>query len=270
MTDPHKRAQIDRLLNVMERLRDPETGCPWDIAQTSQSIAQYTIEEAYEVVDAIEQGDVEELKSELGDLLLQVVFHAQMSKEKGQFSFDDVAAAISEKMEERHPHIFGDLTDISAEDVRINWEALKEKERRDKAQSGTLDGIAMALPALVRAYKLQKRASRVGFDWNDPQKVMRKIQEECAELTEAKESLSHDAIEDEFGDILFAVVNLGRHLGVEAENALKRTNAKFTHRFEYIEAQLSAQGVAIQDASLDQMEALWQAAKSISDKNNRD
>lgn len=265
MDQPSHSSQIDRLLDVMARLRDPETGCPWDVTQTSRSIAQYTIEEAYEVVDAIEHGNVEELKSELGDLLLQVVFHAQMAKEAGQFTFDDVAQSISEKMELRHPHIFGDLKGISAEDVRINWENLKEQERRANAQTGTLDGIALALPALVRAYKLQKRASRVGFDWNDPAKVMDKIQEECAELIEAQGSLSPDKIEDEFGDILFAVVNLGRHLGVEAENALKRTNAKFTKRFAFIEEQLTAQGKTIVDASLDDMEELWQAAKNVPD-----
>lgn len=265
MTQSSSPTQIDRLLRIMAQLRDPEGGCPWDLAQTSQSIAQYTLEEAYEVVDAIERGNVEELKSELGDLLLQVVFHAQMAQEAELFDFEDVAKSISDKMEDRHPHIFGDLGDISADDVRVNWEALKEKERAANAQTGVLDGIALALPALVRAYKLQKRAARVGFDWNDVSLVLDKIQEECQELAQAQRDLSPDAIEDEFGDILFAVVNLGRHLGVEAENALKRTNAKFTQRFAYIEAALASQGVPMAEATLEQMEALWQAAKNKPD-----
>lgn len=234
-------AGIERLLEIMRRLRDPEGGCPWDIEQDFASIAPYTIEEAYEVADAIEREAWDELKGELGDLLFQSVFHAQMAAEAGHFTFQDVVTTMSNKMVSRHPHVFGDESrEKSAEQQTADWEAIKAAERAGKAQQGTLDGVAVGLPALLRAYKLQKRAARVGFDWPTTNEVIDKIAEEAAELVEARDSLSQDEVEEEFGDLMFVMANLGRHLGVEPEAALRRANAKFIRRFEGVEAKLAA------------------------------
>ncbi|MGI9368152.1 MAG: nucleoside triphosphate pyrophosphohydrolase, partial [Ruegeria sp.] len=218
-------AGIERLLEIMRRLRDPENGCPWDIEQDFGTIAPYTIEEAYEVADAIERQAWDELMGELGDLLFQSVFHAQMAQEAGHFTFQDVVRTMSDKMVTRHPHVFGDESrDKSAEQQTLDWEAIKAAERAGKEQKGALDGVAANLPALLRALKLQKRAARVGFDWPDARHVLAKITEEAAELEEARDSMDADALEDEFGDLLFVIVNLGRHLGIEPEAALRRTN----------------------------------------------
>ena len=237
-------AGIERLLEIMRRLRDPETGCPWDIEQDFATIAPYTIEEAYEVADAIEREAWDELKGELGDLLFQSVFHAQMAQEAGHFTFQDVVRTMSDKMVSRHPHVFGDESrDKSAEQQTRGLGNIKAAERAGKEQKGALDGVAANLPALLRAHKLQKRAAaRVGFDWPDASHVLAKITEEAAELEEARNSKDADALEDEFGDLLFVMVNLGRHLGIEPEAALRRTNAKFTRRFEQVEARLADRG----------------------------
>lgn len=255
---------IDRLLEIMRRLRDPATGCPWDLEQDFATIAPYTIEEAYEVADAIERQAWDEMEGELGDLLFQTVYHTQMGEEAGHFSFDSVVKAISDKMIARHPHVFGDESrDKSAEQQTADWEAIKATERAGKAQEGTLDGLTANLPALLRAYKLQKRAARVGFDWPDAGDVLAKIAEEANELVEARDSLDPDAIEEEFGDLLFVVVNLGRHLGVEPETALRRANAKFTRRFKGVEEKLAALGKRPQDSDLEEMDALWDAVKAL-------
>lgn len=255
---------IDRLLEIMRRLRDPQTGCPWDLEQDFASIAPYTIEEAYEVADAIERRAWDELEGELGDLLFQTVYHTRMGEEAGRFSFDSVVRAISDKMISRHPHVFGDESrDKSAEQQTADWEAIKAAERAGKEQQGTLDGLTANLPALLRAYKLQKRAARVGFDWPDAEDVLAKIAEEANELTEARDSLGADEIEEEFGDLLFVMVNLGRHLGVEPEAALRRTNAKFTRRFKGVEEKLAALGKRPQDSDLAEMDALWDAVKAV-------
>ncbi|MEM8659176.1 MAG: nucleoside triphosphate pyrophosphohydrolase, partial [Pseudomonadota bacterium] len=212
---------IDRLIAIMERLRDPQTGCPWDIEQTFETIAPYTIEEAYEVADAIARGDFDDLKDELGDLLLQVVYYTQMGSEARHFDFDAVADGISEKMIRRHPHVFGDQSrDKSAAQQTRDWEQIKAAERADNGPAGVLDGVALGLPALTRALKLQKRAARVGFDWNDRALVLDKLVEEATELSEAQRD--PDRAEDEFGDLLFVMVNLGRHLGIDPEAALRR------------------------------------------------
>ncbi|WP_072779329.1 nucleoside triphosphate pyrophosphohydrolase [Marivita hallyeonensis] len=250
---------MPRLLEIMRRLRDPDTGCPWDIEQDFASIAPYTIEEAYEVADAIEREAWDELKGELGDLLLQSVYHTQMAEEAGLFSFDDVANAISDKMVARHPHVFGDESrDKSAEQQVQDWEKIKAKERAGKAQKGVLDGVAKGLPALTRAIKLQNRAARVGFDWPSTDEVLDKIVEEAQEL---REVTSEDARFEEFGDLLFVMVNLGRHMGLDPEAALRAANAKFTRRFESIEAALAAEGREPKDSTLEEMDALWDAAK---------
>ncbi|MCE8008022.1 nucleoside triphosphate pyrophosphohydrolase [Aestuariivita sp.] len=256
-------AGIERLLEIMRRLRDPETGCPWDIEQDFGTIAPYTIEEAYEVADAIERADWAELEGELGDLLLQTVYHTQMGTEAGHFTFQSVVRAISDKMVARHPHVFGEESrDKSADQQTRDWEAIKAAERAGKAQKGALDGVAVGLPALLRAYKLQKRAARVGFDWPQTAQVLDKIVEEAGELAQARDHLSPDKIEEEFGDLLFVVTNLGRHLGVEPEAALRRTNAKFTRRFAFVEAALAARGKRPEDSDLAEMDALWDAAKA--------
>ena len=266
MTQP---SGITRLLDIMARLRDPDTGCPWDIEQTFATIAPYTIEEAYEVADAIEREAWDELKGELGDLLFQSVFHAQMAAEQGLFTFDDVAHTMADKMIDRHPHVFGDQSrDKSAEQQTRDWEAIKAAERAQKAQTGALDGVAIGLPALLRAYKLQKRAARVGFDWPEIGDVLAKITEEATELAEARDTLSPDKIEDEFGDLLFVITNLGRHLGVEPEAALRRTNAKFTRRFAFIEEALKTQGKRPEDSTLAEMDALWDQAKKTERSEN--
>lgn len=251
---------IERLLTIMARLRDPVGGCPWDIEQDFASIAPYTIEEAYEVADVIERQAWGELADELGDLLLQVVYHARMAEEAGLFAFEDVVKAISDKMIRRHPHVFGDGADdrTAAEQVQA-WEAQKAAERAERAMS-VLDNVPLGLPGLTRAVKLQRRAARVGFDWPDKRQVLDKIVEEATELA-TEIGGDPDRVEDEFADLLFAVVNLGRHLDVDPEKAMRRVNGKFTARFRAIEAALAAQGRTPQDATLDEMEALWQQAK---------
>lgn len=253
---------MPRLLEIMRRLRDPETGCPWDIEQDFASIAPYTIEEAYEVADAIERQDWAELEGELGDLLLQTVYHTQMGSEAGHFSFESVAKAISDKMVARHPHVFGNESrDKSAAQQTADWEKIKAVERASKAQQGTLDGVAIGLPALLRAVKLQKRAARVGFDWPETTQVLDKMLEEARELVEAQGTLSQAEIEEEFGDLLFVIANLGRHLKIDPESALRAANAKFTRRFEAIEAALAEQGKTPSESTLEEMDALWNAAK---------
>lgn len=256
-------AGIERLLEIMRRLRDPDTGCPWDIEQDFDSIAPYTIEEAYEVADAIERRAWDELKGELGDLLFQSVFHARMAQEAGHFTFQDVVRTMSDKMVARHPHVFGDESrDKNAEQQTRDWEAIKAAERAEKAQRGALEGVAPNLPALLRAYKLQQRAARVGFDWPDAGDVVAKIAEEANELVEARDSADPDWIEEEFGDLLFVMANLGRHLGVEPETALRRANAKFTRRFAGVEAALADRGKRPEDSDLEEMDALWDAVKA--------
>ncbi|MEM8537378.1 MAG: nucleoside triphosphate pyrophosphohydrolase [Pseudomonadota bacterium] len=253
---------MPRLLEIMRRLRDPETGCPWDIEQDFNSIAPYTIEEAYEVADAIARADWTELEGELGDLLLQTVYHAQMGAEAGHFTFDSVVRAISDKMVARHPHVFGDESrDKSATQQVADWEKIKAAERAGKAQTRTLDGVAIGLPALTRAVKLQKRAARVGFDWPDTSHVIDKIVEEAGELVDARDTLGQAEMTEEFGDLLFVVANLARHLQIDPEDALRAANAKFTRRFAAVEDALAAQGKAPQDSDLTEMDALWDAAK---------
>ncbi|MBM3535929.1 MAG: nucleoside triphosphate pyrophosphohydrolase [Alphaproteobacteria bacterium] len=256
---------IDRLIEIMARLRTPEGGCPWDLEQTFASIAPYTIEEAYEVADAIARGNLADLKEELGDLLLQVVFHARMAEERQAFAFDDVAKAIADKMIRRHPHVFGAAPERDATAQTVSWEAAKAAERSEKASRGpasALDGVALALPALMRADKLQRRAARVGFDWPEARQVLDKIDEEIGELRrELDAGARKDAAEDEVGDLLFALANLARHLGVDPEAALRRGNRKFERRFRAIEAALAARGRRPEGATLEEMEALWQQAK---------
>lgn len=269
--DSH-RDPMSRLLEIMARLRDPQSGCPWDKEQSFRTIAPYTIEEAYEVADAIEREDWPGLREELGDLLFQVVFYAQMGREKAWFDFNDIARDIADKMERRHPHVFGDAKIETAEDQTRAWENHKAAERGAKAigiaEHSALDGVPLALPSLTRAEKLQKRAARVGFDWPEAAQVLDKIEEEIAELrtelirTGLKTgSTPGPGTEDELGDLLFALVNLARHLGHDADQALRGTNAKFERRFRFIEAELAKAGRRPDQASLDEMEALWQRAK---------
>nr|WP_081962501.1 nucleoside triphosphate pyrophosphohydrolase [Paracoccus sanguinis] len=249
-----------RLIGIMAALRDPQTGCPWDIEQDFASIAPYTIEEAHEVADAIAREAWDELPGELGDLLLQVVFHAQMADEAGMFGFADVARAISDKLVARHPHVFGtESRDKSAAQQVKDWEAIKAAERAAKAEKGVLDGVALGLPALTRAIKLQNRAARVGFDWPSADEVLDKLAEETAELRAASDP-AHRA--EEFGDLLFVMANLARHLDIDPEAALRDANAKFTRRFAAIEAALAAQGRRPEDSTLAEMDALWDAAKA--------
>ena len=253
---------LPRLRAIMARLRDPETGCPWDIEQDFASIAPYTIEEAYEVADAIARGAWDELEGELGDLLLQVVYHAQMAEEAGHFDFDRVAQRVADKMVDRHPHVFGaESRDKSAAQQTRDWEAVKAAERAARAETGVLDGVALGLPALTRAVKLQKRAARVGFDWPEAGDVLEKITEEARELTEARDRLGAAEIAEEFGDLMFVMANLARHLGVDPVEALRGANAKFTRRFNAIETALNAKGKVPQDSDLAEMDALWEAAK---------
>lgn len=255
------RGGMPRLLEIMRRLRDPETGCPWDLEQTFATIAPYTIEEAYEVSDAIEREAWDELKGELGDLLFQSVFHAQMAAEAGLFTFDEVADGMSDKMVARHPHVFGDESrDKSADQQTRDWETIKAAERAAKAESGVLDGVALGLPALLRAVKLQKRAARVGFDWPTTDEVMDKLREEMDELRQAEDDAHRF---EEFGDLLFVMANLGRHMGIDPEAALRAANAKFTRRFRAIEAALADQGRRPEDSDLQEMDSLWDAAKAV-------
>ena len=256
-------SSVDRLNAIMRRLRDPVGGCPWDVEQTFQTIAPYTLEEAYEVADAIERGDFDELKSELGDLLFQVVFHARMAEEQGLFAFDDVANAIADKLERRHPHVFGDeaaKADGAAQKAR--WEDIKAAERKAKAQHGVLDDVPVGLPALARAAKLTKRAARVGFDWPSTAEVLDKLDEEVAELKAEIAAGDLDKARGELGDLLFVMANLARKLGVEPEDALRGTNAKFVRRFGFIEAELAKDGRTPEQSDLAEMDALWDAAKA--------
>ncbi|MEH7827021.1 nucleoside triphosphate pyrophosphohydrolase [Gemmobacter denitrificans] len=255
-------AGMDRLVEIMARLRAPD-GCPWDREQTFATIAPYTLEEAHEVADAIERQSWDELKSELGDLLFQSVFHAQMAQEAGLFGFQDVVRAISDKMVSRHPHVFGDESNAkSAEQQTRDWEAVKAAERAAREETRTLDGVAMALPALTRAVKLQKRAARVGFDWPSTTEVVDKIIEEARELVEARDSLSEAEVAEEFGDLLFVMANLARHLQVDPEASLRAANAKFTRRFMRIEDWLAETGRRPADSDLTEMDALWNRAKA--------
>ena len=267
--DSLPREPMARLLAVMAWLRDRQHGCPWDVDQTFRTIAPYTIEEAYEVADAIERNDLPALKEELGDLLLQVVYHAQMAREAGAFSFADVAAAVADKMVDRHPHVFGDARIATAEAQTVSWEARKAAERAARKDgavepAGALDGVARALPALLRAEKIQKRAARVGFDWKQTGPVIDKIEEELGELRAelAAGTVDQARLADELGDVLFAVANLARHCKVDPEAALRATNDKFERRFRYIERRLAEAGRKPVDASLEEMEALWQEAKA--------
>ena len=259
MTDPRSDTDgaLSRLLTIMQRLRDPVSGCEWDREQTFASIAPYTIEEAYEVADAIERADMIALKEELGDLLLQVVFHARIAEEAGEFAFADVAAAIADKLEARHPHIFGSV-DASHESQAARWEAIKEAERAKKGATSAMDGVAASLPALMRAEKLQKRAARQGFDWPDEDGPARKIEEEMEELAAASSDAERTM---EAGDVLFAAVNLVRRYGVAPEDALRLSNAKFEARYRHMEASAAANGKDFAQLTLDEKERFWLAAK---------
>ena len=253
---------ISRLIEIMARLRTPGSGCPWDLEQTFETIAPYTIEEAYEVADAIARGDLDRgLPEELGDLLLQVVFHARMAQEQKRFDFGDVVLAITEKLIRRHPHVFGSAGTFTPDEVKALWHRIKAEERAgDQAPSRTLDGVPVGFPALTRAQKLQERAAKVGFDWRDARLVLDKIAEEARELEPVLGD--KDAAAEEVGDLLFAVVNLARHLGIDAEAALRGANAKFERRFASIEDALEAQGRSPCDATLSEMDALWNSAKA--------
>ena len=269
--DPNQ-PPIDRLKTIMAALRHPETGCPWDLKQDFASIAPYTLEEAYEVVDAIERGDTQDLRQELGDLLLQVVFHAQMAEEQGDFSFDDVATAISDKMERRHPHVFGDIQVDGTDAVNANWEDIKAAERAEKHTNGDvsdqpdslMDDIPIPLPGLTRAVKLQKRAARVGFDWQTAAPILAKLREEIDEFSAEMQAETQDKarLTDEFGDMLFVMANIGRHLKLDPETAVRSTNAKFERRFRFIEQKATQNGQSLDDLSLDEMEAYWTQSKA--------
>ena len=249
-----------RLRAIMRRLRDPQTGCPWDLEQTFATIAPFTVEEAHEVADAIARQAWDELPGELGDLLLQVVFHAQIAEDAGLFSFDDVARAVADKMIARHPHVFGsENRDKSAAQQTVDWERLKAAER---GPARVLDGVALGLPALTRAVKLQKRAARVGFDWPSTDEVLAKMREEMTELVEARDTLTEVEVEEEFGDLMFVMANLSRHMGLDPEAALRGANAKFTRRFQRIEDLLAETGRTPDQSDLVEMDALWNRAKA--------
>jgi len=264
---------IDRLLEIMVALRDPKTGCPWDVEQTSQSIAPYTLEEVYEVLDAIERDDMDDFREELGDLLLQVVFHARMAEEDGKFGFGDVVEAITRKMIRRHPHVFGDAEARNAGMAKGSWNRIKAEEKAERAERRAklsldtvektryLDDIPNAFPALLRALKLQQKAAKVGFDWSEAAPIFDKIAEETAELKEAMGASDKAHIAEEYGDLLFAMVNLGRHLEIDAETALIAANDKFKRRFDFIETSLKESGSSLEAAQLDDMEAIWGEAK---------
>jgi nucleoside triphosphate diphosphatase len=257
---------VQRLLAIMAALRTPGTGCPWDLEQDFGSIAPYTIEEAYEVADAIERGDPQDLKEELGDLLLQVVFHARMAQEDGLFDFGDVVESITAKLIRRHPHVFGDAGNLQPDEVNRLWDRIKREEKAERRGGDALDsslltGVPLALPALTRAEKLTRKAATVGFDWPDTAQVVAKIHEELEELHEAAATQSRDRVADEVGDLLFAVTNLARHLNVDPEAALRGTNAKFERRFQAIERALAESGRSLLEADLDEMERLWTKAK---------
>src|SRR6185436_4749430 len=259
---------IARLLEIMAALRTPQTGCPWDLEQTFSTIAPYTLEEAYEVADAIERGDLADLREELGDLLLQVVFHARMAEEQDAFDFGAVVEAITEKLLRRHPHVFGEAKGLSPKQVEGVWDRIKSEEKAERTIRGgkaedasALAGVPVAMPALTRALKLQAKAGKVGFDWNDPMAVLSKIREECDEIEAEIAADDRSKATTEVGDLLFAVVNLARHLDVDPEAALRGCNQKFVRRFAAIEQALEAQGKRPQDATLAEMDALWDAAK---------
>lgn len=263
---------IARLIEIMAALRTPKTGCPWDLEQNFRTIAPYTIEEAYEVADAITRGDLDDLRDELGDLLLQVVFHARMAQEQGAFDFGDVVLAINEKLVRRHPHVFGDTRDVTPDQVKGLWSKIKAEEKAERAArhrnagtplpDGTLADVRAGLPTLERALKLQAKAGTVGFDWNDPKAVLDKIAEEAAEIASAIDGGDQDEAAEEIGDLMFAVVNLARHLKVNPETALRAANAKFERRFASIEKALAAKGKAPNEATLAEMDALWNDAKA--------
>ena len=266
---------ISRLIEIMAALRTPGIGCPWDLEQDFSTIAPYTLEEAYEVADAIARGDLIDLRDELGDLLLQVVFHARMAEEQGAFSFGDVVEAITEKMIRRHPHVFGDERARGAGMAKGMWDAIKSEEKAAKRAerlaagrdpedhgNGYLDGVPVAHPALTRALKLQEKAAKVGFDWKEAKPILDKIDEEIGELREAIERGEVGLVEDEFGDVLFALVNFGRHLRIDPEKALRGTNEKFRSRLHAVQRALEESGSSLQQASLEEMEALWQRAKA--------
>ena len=273
---------INALLAIMAALRTPDTGCPWDLEQTFASIVPYTIEEAYEVADAVERGDRVDMADELGDLLLQVVFHARMAEEEGSFDFGDVVHAVTSKLIRRHPHVFGDTRDLSPDEVKVLWGAIKVREKADRWAAraaaglpeetdakGVLSGVPTALPGLTRAMKLQAKASTVGFDWNDARLVLDKIREETAEIEQALDAGADKAtIAAEIGDLLFAVVNLARHVDADPEAAVRSTNVKFERRFAHIETALVAAGKTPAQASLDEMEALWNEAKALEGKSS--
>ncbi len=260
---------IAGLIEIMAALRDPVTGCPWDKDQTFATIAPYTVEEAYEVADAIARNDLDDLRDELGDLLLQAVYHARIAEELGAFAFPDVVEAITTKLIRRHPHVFGDAEARAAGTAKRTWDKIKAEEKRERSArrgertgGGLLDGVSPAQPALARAVKLQDKAATVGFDWNDPRAVLKKIREEADEFEAALDQDNADQLSDEAGDLLFAVVNLARHAGVDPDTALRRTNAKFERRFGFIERTLAAQGRSLDQASLEEMDALWNDAKA--------
>jgi nucleoside triphosphate diphosphatase len=265
---------ISRLLEIMAALRDPQTGCPWDVVQTFATIVPYTLEEAHEVADAVERNDMPDLCDELGDLLLQVVFHARMAEELGHFGFGDVVRAITEKMIRRHPHVFGSEDARSAGMAKGMWNKIKAEEKALRAQrragsglarqlDGTiLDAVPGSLPAIAQSVKLQDQAAKVGFDWTEPEPILSKIEEEIGELRDAMDEGADDRIGEEYGDILFAMMNLGRRLGIDPDSALRKTNAKFRQRFGYVETHLRKQGIALEKAGLSRMEALWQEAKT--------
>jgi nucleoside triphosphate diphosphatase len=269
MTPSH---DISRLIEIMAQLRTPVTGCPWDLQQSFATIAPYTIEEAYEVADAIARGDFDDLRDELGDLLLQVVYHARMAEEEKAFAFGDVVEAITKKMIRRHPHVFADKDgNIQPAGVKSQWERIKAEEKAERAarrppheadqHSSLLSSVKAHLPALTRAMELQRKASTVGFDWNDPRAVLQKIREECDEIEDALDRNDAEEMADETGDLLFALVNLARHAKIDPEMALRRTNAKFERRFAYIERALTALGRTLEQATLDEMDELWNEAK---------
>ncbi|MGI8398520.1 nucleoside triphosphate pyrophosphohydrolase [Agrobacterium deltaense] len=266
---------ISRLIEIMEALRQPETGCPWDVVQTFETIKPYTIEEAYEVADAIERKDMDDLCEELGDLLLQVVFHARIAEEMGEFAFGDVVHAVTSKMIRRHPHVFA-VSDANTPDgVKLQWDRIKAEEKRERAErrarrgitedfkAGFLGGVQRSQPALTEALKLQEQAARAGFDWSNPAPILEKIEEEIAELREALAEGKPEKVSDELGDLIFALVNIGRHVKADPEDALRGTNTKFRRRFNHIETSLTQNGETLEEASLERMEDLWQAAKRI-------
>ncbi len=255
---------IDKLLQVMRDLRDPENGCPWDIRQTSASIAPYTLDETHELLDAIERDDTENLKEELGDLLFNIVFHARIAEEKGLFDFDDVAAGITDKMLRRHPHVFGEDRDLELSDEHLSerWQALKQQEKAARPKAGTLpEGESNS--AIYRARQLQKAAAEFGFDWPSINPVFDKLEEEIAELRQAYAAGDDAAIAGEIGDVMFVCINIARHARINAEIALRQTNQKFVRRFEYVQQQMQAAGVAMEQRELEQMESFWQEAKGV-------